>query len=70
MASWTVWIVPGVFGNAIYSLVAKKPVGLYTSALIHIVLGIWLLSSIGLYVLGLAVLEIIAAVIMNIKAIS
>lgn len=41
--------------------------GLYIAALFHIALGILSLPSIGLYVFGLAILEIIAGIAMTVK---
>ncbi|WP_219914642.1 hypothetical protein, partial [Thalassobacillus sp. CUG 92003] len=67
----TTWIVIGIIlagvVYAIYSVIAKKPLGLYISMVIHFVLGILSLPSIGLYVLGLALLELIIGIVMTIK---
>ncbi|SFE28142.1 hypothetical protein SAMN05216238_1123 [Lentibacillus persicus] len=73
MSSWTIWLATGLAVSgviyAVYSVFAKKPIGLYISAVFHIVLGILSLFSIsfaiGLYVLSLAIVELIAGIILN-----
>ncbi|RKQ28343.1 hypothetical protein [Oceanobacillus halophilus] len=71
MTSWVSWITVGlivaVLIYAFFSLYLKKPIGLYIAAAFHIVLGILSLPSIGLYVLGLAILEIIVGIAMTVK---
>ncbi|WP_240377933.1 hypothetical protein [Bacillus piscicola] len=72
MTSAMSWIVVGlmiaVLFYAIFSIYLKKPAGLYIAAAFHIVLGILSLPSIGLYVFGLAVLEIITGIIMMVTS--
>lgn len=71
MTSWISWAFIGLIGTvllyAIFSVFLKKPVGLYIAAAFHIVLGILSLPSIGLYVLGLAIIECIVGIIMTVK---
>lgn len=71
MTSWITWVAIGVMIAvllyAIFSVFLKKPTGLYIAAIFHIVLGVLSLPSIGLYVLGLAVIELIAGIIMTVK---
>ncbi|MFD2762216.1 hypothetical protein [Lentibacillus juripiscarius] len=71
MASWVSWITVGlivaVLIYAILSVYLKKPTGLYIAAAFHIVLGILSLPSIGLYVLGFAILEVIVGIAMTAK---
>ncbi|WP_373893204.1 hypothetical protein [Virgibacillus sp. CBA3643] len=71
MTSWITWLVVGlmvaVLLYAIFSVFLKKPIGLYIASAFHIVLGILSLPSIGLYVLGLAILELIVGIVMTLK---
>lgn len=69
MTSWLTWFAVGmviaVLLYALFSVYLKKPAGLYIAAAFHIVLGVLSLPSIGLYVLGIAILEIIAGIVIN-----
>lgn len=73
MTSWVAGIVVGLiaagFIYAIYSVFAKKSIGLYISAVVHIVAGVLSLVLIdfliGVCVLGLAFLELIIGIILN-----
>ncbi|UFU00122.1 hypothetical protein KO561_03925 [Radiobacillus kanasensis] len=72
MTSWTVWIAGiSVVGlvYAIYSVFSKKTIGLYISAVVHFVLGVFLLFFIdfliGICVLGLVILEIITGIMLK-----
>jgi maltodextrin utilization protein YvdJ len=69
MTSWITWIVVGliiaVLIYAIFSIYLRKPAGLYMATAFHIVLGTLTFPSIGLYILGLAILELIAGVVMT-----
>lgn len=71
MTSWISWLAVGlmiaVLIYAILSVYLKKPTGLFIAAAFHIALGILSLPSIGLYVLGFAILELIVGFIMTIK---
>ncbi|GAB3803495.1 hypothetical protein [Virgibacillus kimchii] len=71
MTSWVSWVSVGliiaVFLYAIFSVFLRKPTGLYIAAAFHIVLGVLSLPSIGLYVLGLAILEVIVGIKMTVK---
>lgn len=71
MISWISWFSVGlmiiVLLYAILSAYLRKPIGMYIAAAFHIILGILSLPSIGLYVLGLAILELIAGIIMTVK---
>ncbi|MUV37874.1 hypothetical protein JNUCC1_01680 [Lentibacillus sp. JNUCC-1] len=71
MSAWMFWVIIAlitvVLLYAIFSIYMKKPVGLYISAGFHVVMGALTLPSIGLYVLGLAVIEIIVGVSMTAK---
>lgn len=71
MTSWISWVAVGlmvaVLLYAILSIFLKKPSGLYIATAFHIVLGILSLPSIGLYVLGLAVIELVVGIIMTVK---
>lgn len=71
MTSWISWLAVGlmiaVLIYAILSVYLKKPKGLYIASAFHIVLGILSLPSIGLFVLGLAILELIVGIIMTVK---
>ena len=72
MTSWISWLYVGlmivVLLYALFSVFLKKPIGLYITAAFHIVLGILSLPSIGLYVLGLAMLEIIVGIMITMKS--
>lgn len=72
MTSWISWLYVGlmivVLLYALFSVFLKKPIGLYLAAAFHIVLGILSLPSIGLYVLGLAMLEIIVGIMITMKS--
>lgn len=72
MTSWISWLYVGlmivVLLYALFSVFLKKPIGLYIAAAFHIVLGILSLPSIGLYVLGLAMLEIIVGIMITMKS--
>jgi len=52
---------------AICSVILKKPIGLFIATIFHTVLAILSLPSIGLYVLGLAVIEFTTGIIMTAK---
>jgi len=71
MTSWIAWVAVGlmvaVLFYAIFSFFLHKPLGLYIASAFHIVLGILSLPSIGLYVLGLAVIEFIVGIIITVK---
>ena len=69
MTSWIFYVglIVAVLLYAIFSVYLKKPIGLYMATAFHIVLGILSLPSIGLYVIGLAVLELVVGIIMSIK---
>lgn len=71
MTSWISWVAVGlmvaVLLYAIFSIFLRKPLGLYIATAFHIVLGVLSLPSIGLYVLGLAILELIVGIIMTVK---
>lgn len=71
MGSWMSWLVVClvvvVLLYAILSIYLKRPIGLYVAVLFHALLGILSLPSIGLIVLGLAVLELIAGIVMSVK---
>ncbi|MFD2760111.1 hypothetical protein [Lentibacillus juripiscarius] len=71
MTSWISWVAVGLMVTvllyAIFSIFLKKPLGLYIATAFHIVLDILSLPSIGLYVLGLAVIELIIGIIMTVK---
>ncbi|HLS66277.1 MAG TPA: hypothetical protein VK029_04695 [Pseudogracilibacillus sp.] len=56
-----------IIGYAIFSIYLRKPVGLFIAAILHVVLGILSLPSIGLYILGLAALELIAGITLAIR---
>ncbi len=70
MSSWISWVAVGlmvaVLLYAILSIFLKKPLGLYIATVFHIVLGVLSLPSIGLFVLGLAVIELIIGIIMTV----
>jgi len=72
MTSCFSWLYVGlmivVLLYALFSVFLKKPIGLYIAAAFHIVLGILSLPSIGLYVLGLAMLEIIVGIMITMKS--
>ncbi|HLR27016.1 MAG TPA: hypothetical protein VK112_14215 [Fodinibius sp.] len=71
MTSWISWVAVGlmvaVLLYAILSIFLKKPSGLYIATALHIVLGILSLPSIGLFVLGLAIIELIIGISMTVK---
>ncbi|RCW76823.1 hypothetical protein [Saliterribacillus persicus] len=71
MLSWVSWIALGlivaVLVYAIFNMYFKKQIGMYIAAVCHLVLGILSLPSIGLYVLGLAVLELIVGIAMTVE---
>jgi len=71
MTSWISFVAVGlmiaVLFYAIFSIFLKKPLGLYIATALHIGLGILALPSIGLYILGLAIIELIIGVLMTIK---
>lgn len=71
MTSWISWVAVGlmvaVLLYAIFSVFLRKPLGLYIAAAFHLILGILSLPSIGLYVLGLAIFEIIVGIAMTVK---
>src|SRR5699024_9114067 len=71
MTSWITWVAIGVMIAvllyAIFSVFLKKPTALYIAAICHIFLGVLSLPSSGLYVIGLAVIELIAGNIMTVK---
>lgn len=71
MTTWISWLSVGlmvaVLLYAIFSVFLKKPLGLYIATAFHIVLGVLSLPSIGLYVLGLAIIELIVGIIMTAK---
>ncbi|GAB4074126.1 hypothetical protein GCM10028778_16290 [Barrientosiimonas marina] len=71
MTSWTPWLIAGmitaVLIYAILSIYLRRSIGLYLAAVFHVFLGILSLPSIGLYVLGLAILELITGVTMSVK---
>ncbi len=71
MTSWISWIAVGlvvaVLLYAVFSVLFKKPVGLFIATAFHIVLGVISLPSIGLVVLGLAIIELIAGIIMTVN---
>ncbi len=52
---------------SVFSIYLKKTLGLYIAMAFHIVLGILSLPSIGLYVLGLAIIELVIGIIMTVK---
>ncbi|QDI90826.1 hypothetical protein EPH95_06255 [Salicibibacter halophilus] len=72
MTSWTAWLVVvlAVAGlvYAIYSVTTKKSLGLYISAVVHMILGVITLPSIGLIILGLAILELIGGIILTLSS--
>lgn len=72
MTHWISWLALGlmvaVLFYAIFSLYVRKPAGLYISVCFHIALGILSLPSIGLYVLGLAILELLVGMTLTITA--
>lgn len=67
----TTWFYMGVMivvvAYAVFSIYLKKPLGLYIAAAFHIILGILSLPSIGLYVFGVAIIEILVGVLMTTK---
>jgi len=71
MTSWISWVTVGlivaVLLYAIFSIFLKKPVGLYIAMAFHILLGVLSLPSIGLYVIGLAIIELIVGISMTVK---
>jgi len=71
MTSWISWVTVGLMGAvllyAIFSIFLKKTVGLYIATAFHILLGILSLPSIGLYVLGLSIIELIVGISMTVK---
>lgn len=71
MTSWVSLIVVGlivaVLLYAIFSVLLRKPIGLYIASAFHIALGILSLPSIGLYVLGLAIIEIFLGITMTVR---
>lgn len=56
-----------IVGYAIFSIYLRKPFGLFIAALLHMILGILSLPSIGLYVLAVALLEIIGGIAFAIR---
>ncbi len=52
---------------AIFSVYLKKSLGLFIAAFFHVILGIASLPSIGLYVIGIAIIEIIFGIVMILK---
>lgn len=52
---------------AVLSIYLRKLAGLFMAAGFHIVLGTISLPSIGLYVLGVSILELIAGIVMIVK---
>jgi|GEM_PF-1000407 len=71
MTSWITWLSVGLIAAvlfyAILSVFLRKPLGLYISAAFHVILGILSLPSIGVYVLGLAILELLVGIILTDK---
>lgn len=71
MTSLLAWITVGLMAAvllyAIFSMFLRKPLGLYMAAAFHVVLGVLALSSIGLYVFGLALIEIVIGISMTVK---
>lgn len=71
MTPWISWLSVGlmiaVLVYGILSVYVRKPVGMYIAAAFHIVLGILTLPSIELYVMGFAILELIAGINMTVK---
>lgn len=49
---------------ALFSIYLKKSLGLFIAAVFHVVLGIVSLPSIGLYVIGVAIVEVIIGVLL------
>lgn len=68
MLFWTptffIIVVILVLLYAIFSIYLQKISGLYIAAGFHIILGLFSLPSIGLYVIGLAIIEIIIGMFM------
>ncbi|TRM10779.1 hypothetical protein FH966_03075 [Lentibacillus cibarius] len=68
---WVSYVAVGlmvaVLIYAVFSIYLKKPLGLFIAMGFHIVLGILSLPSIGLYVLGVAIIELIIGIIMTVK---
>ncbi|RYG71967.1 hypothetical protein EU245_12140 [Lentibacillus lipolyticus] len=68
---WVSYVAVGlmvaVLIYAVFSIYLKKPLGLFIAMAFHIVLGILSLPSIGLYVLGVAIIELIIGIIMIVK---
>lgn len=68
MASWlAIALMVAVLLYAIFSVYLKKPIGLYIATGFHIILGVLSLPSIGLFILGLALLELIVGIVMTVK---
>lgn len=55
-----------VFFYGLFSIYLRKPLGLFIAATFHIILGILSLPSIGLFVLALAIIEIILGIVLTI----
>ena len=62
-----VGLMVAVLIYAVFSIYLKKTLGLYIAMAFHIVLGILWLPSIGMYVLGLAIIELVIGNIMTVK---
>ena len=62
-----VGLMVAVLIYAVFSIYLKNTLGLYIAMAFNIVLGILSLPSIGLYVLGLAIIELVIGIIMTVK---
>lgn len=52
---------------AVFSIYLKKSLGLFIAAVFHIILGFISLPSIGLYVIGFAIIEVIIGILLIVK---
>jgi len=71
MLLWTptyfIIVVSLVLLYGIFSIYLRKISGLLIAAGFHIILGLYSLPTIGLYIIGLAIIEIAISIYMNIK---
>ncbi|EZH64164.1 hypothetical protein DH09_00035 (plasmid) [Bacillaceae bacterium JMAK1] len=69
--AWIVILLSALaIGLAIIGVVSKKSLLIFVAAAIHIIMGFITLPSIGLYIIGLAVLEIVLGIVMATKKVS
>lgn len=69
MGSWISWVMVGamivVLLYAMLSIFLNRSIGLYIAATFHVLLGVLSLPSFGLYVMGLAIVELIIGIVMS-----